>query len=206
MTFRTIGRTRPRRPRAHGGRLRAAHPHTKTGKHLLRNGRQWGDAEPHIPDMALDFIYGYHSNESLRQTMAYTSTGDITYIAGGTVVTYIHAGGADDDGDAVDADQPHRQCAYFGENISCNNDFTCLALHTDGTRQRWASTAPAPLCMSSTCTQWNPFCTDQHPAGGRGCCVVLGRWQAARDRGHGRRRDAQHLRVGVAVARGARRR
>ena len=36
--------------------------------------------------------------------------------------------GADEDGD----DQPHRQCAYFGENISCNNDFTCMAMHSDG--------------------------------------------------------------------------
>jgi WD40 repeat protein len=127
-----------REDQTEGGRERVVavfeqlHPHTKTGKHLLaENGRQWGDAEPQIPDMALDFIYGYHSNESLRQTMAYTSTGDITYIAGGTVVTYIHAGAADDD-DGVAGDEPHRQCAYFGENISCNNDFTCLAMHTDG--------------------------------------------------------------------------
>ena len=108
------------------------HPHTKTGKHLLaENGRQWGDTEPQIPDMALDFIYGYHSNESLRQTMAYTSTGDITYIAGGTVVTYIHAGATTEDGGGGE-EEPHRQCAYFGENISCNNDFTCLTLHSDG--------------------------------------------------------------------------
>lgn len=121
-----------------GGRERVVamfeqlHPHTKTGKHLLaENGRQWGDAEPQIPDMALDFIYGYTSNESSRQTMAYTSTGDITYIAGGTVVTYIHAGGGDDDAEPG-ADEPHRQCAYFGENISCNNDFTCLTMHSDG--------------------------------------------------------------------------
>jgi len=123
-----------REDQTEGGRERVGavfeqlHPHTKTGKHLLaENGRQWGDPEAAIPDMALDFIYGYSSNESARQTMAYTSTGDITYIAGGTVVTYIHAG-ADEDGD----DQPHRQCAYFGENISCNNDFTCMAMHSDG--------------------------------------------------------------------------
>jgi hypothetical protein len=104
------------------------HPHTKTGKHLLAdNGRQWGDDEAHIPDMALDFVYGFTSGESCRQSVAYTETGDLCYLTGGTAVTYIHAG-ATDDGD--DEDLPHRQCSYFQD--SCNNDFSCMCMHKDG--------------------------------------------------------------------------
>jgi WD40 repeat protein len=110
------------------------HPHTKTGKHLMAdNGRQWGDDEAHIPDMALDFIYGFCSGESLRQTMAYTETGDICYVSGGTVVTYIHAGAVDEEeaGEpGLSADLPHRQCSYFEH--PCNNDFTCIDMHKDG--------------------------------------------------------------------------
>eukprot|EP01052_Picozoa_sp_SAG31_P060532 SAG31_NODE_19697_length_594_cov_0.927273_2_plen_129_part_01 len=53
--------------------LSQLHPHTTTGKHLMAdNGRQFGDPEPSIPDLMLDFIYGFRTNESSRQTMAYT--------------------------------------------------------------------------------------------------------------------------------------
>ena len=115
--------------------LSQLHPHTTTGKHLVaENGRQWGDPEPGIPDLALDFIYGYRCGESSRQTMAYTSTGDICYLTGGTFVTYIHAGGggSDEEEEAyADEDVPHRQCAFL-EAADCNNDFICMAMHHEG--------------------------------------------------------------------------
>ena len=42
----------------------------------------------------MDFIYGFRCGEGTRMTAAYTSRGDITYVTGGTVVTFLDTDGS----------------------------------------------------------------------------------------------------------------